>query len=209
MGSPDNVLSRGDTIVVASHNAHKVGELATFLEPFGLLVRSAADLGLAEPEETGTTFADNATLKAVAAARAAKLPALADDSGLAVDALGGEPGIYSARWGGPHKDFGAAMRRIEDRLAEAGARSPDDRRAEFVAVLALAWPDGAPETFEGVVHGHLVWPPRGNNGFGYDPMFVPEGESRTFGEMSQSEKDRLSHRARAFIAFANSKLVGF
>jgi XTP/dITP diphosphohydrolase len=209
MDATDKVLGRGAAIVVASHNSHKLAELSAFLEPFGLIVRSSADLGVPEPEETGETFAENAAIKAIAAATAVKLPALADDSGLEVAALNGEPGVRSARWAGAAKDFAGAMRRVEDGLAAAGARSPEERKARFVSVIALAWPDGTVESYEGTVHGHLVWPPRGRKGFGYDPVFLPEGETRTFGEMDQSEKDRISHRARAFTAFANSKLVGF
>lgn len=180
-------------LIIASHNPGKVREIDDLLRPLGVNVRSAADLGLAEPEETGKTFVANAVLKAEAAANAAILPALADDSGLAVDALGGDPGIYSARWAGPEKDFDAAMRKIEALLEADSSRS-----AQFVCALTLAWPDGHVETFEGVVHGELVWPPRGTLGFGYDPMFLPEGRSLTFGEMDQTEKHTISHRADAF-----------
>ena len=158
-------------------------------------VVSAAALGLPEPEETGTTFVANAALKARAAAAAARLPALADDSGLVVDALGGAPGIYSARWAGPMKDFAVAMKRVEDELQAKGAA---DRSAHFTAVLALCWPDGHCETFEGRVDGRLVWPPRGDRGFGYDPIFVPDGHRQTFGEMEPSAKHAISHRAVAF-----------
>ena len=201
-------------LVVASHNAGKVREIVDLLGPFGFEIRSAAELGLAEPEETGDTFEANAVLKARAAADGSGLPSLADDSGLAVDALGGDPGIFSARWAGPAKDFGAAMQRIEDGLRGAGANTPDERRAHFVCVLALAQPGGATETFRGEVHGALVWPPRGKLGFGYDPMFLPEGHERTFGEMSAEEKhgwrpgggEALSHRARAFALFARECL---
>lgn len=183
----------GGRLVIASHNPGKVNEIATLLAPFGTDVVSVADLNLPEPEETGATFVDNARLKALAAAGASGLPALADDSGLVVDALGGDPGIRSARWAGPARDFLAAMRRVEKALA--GKR---DRSAHFVCVLALAWPDGHVECFEGVVMGHLVWPPKGNNGFGYDPMFCPNGRSVTFGEMPAAEKHAMSHRADAF-----------
>lgn len=183
----------GGRLVVASHNAGKVREIRELLAPFGADVVSAGELDLPEPEETGTTFAANAELKALAAAQAAGLPALSDDSGLAVEALGGAPGIYSARWAGPSKDFGVAMRRIEDELA-----GHDDRRAHFVCALTLAWPDGHCETFEGRVDGTLVWPPRGERGFGYDPVFQPEGHAATFAEMEPAAKHAMSHRARAF-----------
>lgn len=183
----------GGRLVVASHNAGKVREIRALLEPFGADVVSAGDLNLPEPEETGTTFAANAELKALAAAQAANLPALSDDSGLAVEALGGAPGIYSARWAGPGKDFGVAMERIERELA-----GHDDRRAHFICALTLAWPDGHRETFEGRVDGTLVWPPRGEAGFGYDPVFQPEGHAVTFAEMDPAAKHAMSHRARAF-----------
>lgn len=180
-------------LVIASHNAGKVREIDDLLKPFGVDVRSAIDLALDEPEETGDTFIANAVLKAEAAARSSGLPALADDSGLAVDALDGDPGIFSARWGGPDKDFDAAMRKIEGKLTPA-----DSRTARFICALALAWPDGDVEVFEGTVEGDLVWPPRGARGFGYDPMFVPDGRTLTFGEMDQAEKHEISHRADAF-----------
>lgn len=180
-------------LVIASHNPGKVREIGELLAPFGVEVVSAGALGLAEPEETGTTFVANAELKAHAAAKAANLPALADDSGLAVECLGGDPGIYSARWAGPAKDFAAAMALVNDRM---GA-SPD-RRGRFVCALALAWPDGQCETFEGVVEGEIVWPPRGEHGFGYDPMFQPLGRAETFGEMDPAAKHEISHRADAF-----------
>lgn len=184
---------REGKLVIASHNAGKVREIGELLAPFGVEVVSAGALGLAEPEETGTTFVANAELKAHAAAMAANLPALADDSGLAVDGLGGDPGIYSARWAGPSKDFAAAMALVNDRL---GANP--DRQGRFVCALALAWPDGTCETFEGVVEGDLVWPPRGLAGFGYDPMFQPKGHAITFGEMEPAAKHEISHRADAF-----------
>jgi XTP/dITP diphosphohydrolase len=180
-------------LVIATHNPGKRREIADLLAPYDVEVVSAGDLGLAEPEETGTTFAANAELKARAAAEAANLPALADDSGLAVAALDGAPGIYSARWGGEKKDFGAAMARVERELA--GHR---DRSASFVCALSLCWPDGHVETFEGAVHGALVWPPRGERGFGYDPMFVADGRTQTFGEMDPDAKHAISHRADAF-----------
>lgn len=184
--------------MIASHNAGKVREIADLLTPFGADIVSAAELGLPEPEETGASFRENAELKARAAVEAAKLPALADDSGLAVAALDGAPGIHSARWAGDSRDFSAAMRRVEDALREAGAETPGKRAAHFACVLSLCWPDGHCESFEGAVHGSLVWPPRGSLGFGYDPIFVAEGYDITFGEMDPHEKHRISHRARAF-----------
>lgn len=183
----------GGRLVIASHNPGKVREIAELLAPFGATVVSAGELNLAEPEETGTSFVENAELKARAAATATGLPALADDSGLAVTALGGDPGIFSARWAGPTKDFLAAMKRVEKGLAGKA-----DRSAHFVCALSLAWPDGHVETFEGFVHGTLVWPPRGNQGFGYDPMFLPNDCSETFGEMPVQAKHDISHRANAF-----------
>lgn len=180
-------------LVIASHNAGKVREIAELLSPYGVEVISAGDLGLAEPEETGTTFIDNALLKAQAAAEAAKLPALADDSGLAVTALDGAPGIYSARWAGADKNFGAAMEKVEELL-----RGSEDRSAKFVCALALAWPDGHADVFEGTVHGEITWPPRGDKGFGYDPIFTADGEDITFAEMEPARKHALSHRADAF-----------
>jgi XTP/dITP diphosphohydrolase len=185
-------------LVVASHNPGKVREIRDLLAPFAADVISAADLGLPEPEETGITFAENAEIKAHAAAGAAGLPALADDSGLVVPRLGGEPGIYSARWAGPDKDFAVAMEKVWLRLQHAGAAAPADFGACFVAALALAWPDGDVATFEGRVQGRLVWPPRGDKGFGYDPMFQPEGYDITFGEMDPAKKHAISHRAVAF-----------
>jgi XTP/dITP diphosphohydrolase len=200
-------LERDMRLVVASHNPGKVREIFELVEPLGLSVVSAGDLGLPEPEETGATFAQNALLKAVAGARDARLPALADDSGIEVEALGGAPGIYSARWAGPSKDFAVAMRRVADELEARGAwtASPGPR-ANFTAVLCLAWPDGETATFEGKVWGHLIWPPRGSKGFGYDPMFVPEGHTLTFGEMEPDAKHAISHRARAFQQFARACL---
>ena len=199
-------------LVIATHNAGKLREFEELLRPFDLSLLGAAALGLEEPEETGSTFRGNAILKAQAAARASGLVALADDSGLCVDALDGAPGVYSARWAGAPKDFGAAMARVEREL-EAHA-APPPWRAAFVSVLALAWPDGAVETFEGRVDGSLVFPPRGTAGFGYDPIFRPDGHDRTFGEMSSHEKHgipvdgslALSHRARAFQKFAHARL---
>ena len=203
-------------LVIATHNAGKLWEMRDLLAPHGLDAVSAGDLGLAEPEETGETFHANAELKALAAAQAAGLPALADDSGLCVEGLGGAPGIYSARWaevapGGP-RDFAAAMEKLETALTEIGATPPF--AAHFVSVMTLAWPDGTVESFEGKVFGTLVFPPRGTLGFGYDPIFLPEGLTRTFGEMMAAEKQAipadgspaLSHRARAFQAFARAYL---
>lgn len=201
-------LARGDRLVIASHNRGKIAELADLIRPFGIEMVSAADLGLPEPEETGTTFEENARIKALASAQGSGLTALADDSGLAVDALDGEPGIYSARWAGPDKDFPRAMRVIEERLQAAGATTAGKRRARFVAVLSLARPGGDTREWRGEIEGTLVWPPRGTQGFGYDPMFLPHGETRTFGEMTAEEKHGwrpgqtpLSHRARAFAQF--------
>ncbi|MDR3499634.1 MAG: RdgB/HAM1 family non-canonical purine NTP pyrophosphatase [Parvibaculum sp.] len=183
------------SLVVASHNAGKVREIRELLAPFGIETISAGDLGLPEPEETGDTFEANATLKALAAATASGRPALADDSGLCAAALNGAPGIYSARWAGPQKDFDFAMERLRLGLVEEGTL---DTRAWFICGLALAWPDGHVEYFEGRVDGELVWPPRGLKGFGYDPMFVANGQTRTFGEMEPDEKTPLTHRAAAF-----------
>ena len=180
-------------LVIASHNPGKAREIADLLAPYGTEVLFAADLGLAEPRETGVSFPENAPLKAQAAGAAAGLPALADDSGLVVPALGGEPGIHSARWAGPERNFAKAMARVEQALAGSA-----DRRAYFVCALCLAWPDGHRETFEGRVDGTLVWPPRGEHGFGYDPIFLPVGRDLTFGEMEPEAKHLMSHRARAF-----------
>lgn len=180
-------------LVIASHNPGKLAEIADLLRPLRIETVSAGALGLPEPEETGASFAENAALKAQAVAGASGLPALADDSGLVVPALDGRPGIYSARWAGPGKDFSLAMERVERELAGEG-----DRRAHFVCALCLAWPDGNLETCEGRVDGELVWPPRGERGFGYDPMFRPDDHDITFGEMEPALKHAMSHRARAF-----------
>lgn len=180
-------------LVIASHNPGKVREIAELFAPFDIEAISAGTLNLPEPEETGETFVENAELKARAAAEGAGLPALADDSGLAVRALGGAPGIYSARWAGPGKDFDVAMRKVNDEL-----RATTDRSARFVCALSLCWPDGHCETFEGAVEGALTWPPRGDKGFGYDPIFVPDGFDITFGEMEPERKHAMSHRADAF-----------
>jgi XTP/dITP diphosphohydrolase len=199
-------------VVIATHNPGKLREMRELLAPYGIEARAAGELGLAEPEETGKTFAANARIKAIAAAKATGLAAFADDSGFCVDALGGEPGIRSARWAGPEKDFRGAMNRIQTLLIQHGAREPAQRRAHFVAALCLAWPDGHPELFEGRVFGDLV-EPRGTAGFGYDPMFRPDGFDRTFGEMDADEKHGLpprgkglSHRARAFLQLADACL---
>jgi XTP/dITP diphosphohydrolase len=200
------LLRPGDTLVVATHNPGKLREIEALVAPAGLNVMTAGALGLPEPEETGRTFVENATLKAVAAAIASGHPALADDSGVCVDALNGDPGVYSARWAGPTKDFATAMRKVEDGLQAAGATTPEKRTAHFVAVLCLAWPSGATATFRGEVHGHMIWPPRGQNGFGYDPMFVPDGYDRTYAEMATEEKRHMSHRALAYAAFARARI---
>lgn len=183
-------------LVIASHNPGKVREIADLLGPYGVKPVGAAQLGLPEPEEIGTTFAANSELKALAAADLSGLPALADDSGLCVDALHGEPGIFSARWSGENKDFSAAMRTVWEKVEAAGPEAGRD--AHFICALSLAWPDGHIETFEGRVDGTLVWPPRGEGGFGYDPIFLPTGEMHTFGEMEPTRKHALSHRAAAF-----------
>ncbi|MEQ4598685.1 MAG: RdgB/HAM1 family non-canonical purine NTP pyrophosphatase [Methylobacteriaceae bacterium] len=197
-------------VVIATHNAGKLVEMRELLGPFGVEAVSAGELGLPEPDETGTMFSENAAIKAHAAAKASGLPAFADDSGLCVDALDGAPGLFSARWAGPDKDFSGAMARI---AAELDTRGATDRRAHFVSALVLAWPDGHTELFEGRVFGDLV-APRGSLGFGYDPMFRPEGMDRTFGEISSEEKhgvdwqsgNALSHRARAFVQLAQACL---
>jgi XTP/dITP diphosphohydrolase len=182
-------------LVVASHNAGKVREIAELIAPHKVEAISAGALNLPEPEETETTFKGNALLKAHAAAKASGLPSLSDDSGLCVDALNGDPGVYSARWAGPTKDFSVAMRLVHDRMS---GKSPATDKAHFVCALALAWPDDHAEIFQGEVHGRLVWPPRGTKGFGYDPMFIAEGYDITFGEMDPAAKHAISHRARAF-----------
>jgi XTP/dITP diphosphohydrolase len=188
-------LRRGARLVIASHNEGKVREIAELFAPFGIETVSAASLGLGEPEEAGKSFAENAALKAIAAAKASGMPALADDSGLEVHALAGDPGIHSARWAGEAKDFDKAMQRLRSELETVGAKEP---KANFTCALALATPDESVRVFEGQVFGTLVWPPRGTHGFGYDPMFVPEGYAETFGEMEPWRKHAISHRARAF-----------
>jgi len=199
-------LVRGTRLVVASHNPGKVREILDLVAPHGLSVVSAAELRLPEPEETGATFAENARIKAEAAALGAGLPALSDDSGLEVEALVGAPGIYSARWAGPAKDFSVAMQRVADEVKQRGSWKEPGPRANFTAALCLAWPDGEVALFEGKVYGHLIWPPRGTRGFGYDPMFVADGHALTFGEMEPDAKHAISHRARAFQLFARACL---
>ncbi|RAX39741.1 RdgB/HAM1 family non-canonical purine NTP pyrophosphatase [Rhizobium tropici] len=205
------------TIVVASHNAGKIQEIRDLIGPLGFTAKSAADLNFIEPDETGTTFEENATIKALASANASGLPALSDDSGLVIDALGGDPGVYTANWAerpDGTRDFAMAMQKVETALEKAGATSPESRRARFVSVLCLAWPDGHTELFRGEVEGTVVWPPRGTQGFGYDPVFQPKGYATTFGEMSAEQKhgwkpgdeQALSHRARAFKIFVETCL---
>src|SRR5229473_8071747 len=211
-------------LVIATHNPGKLAEMRELLAPHGVEAISAGELGLGEPDETGDTFVANARIKAVAAAEAAQLPAFADDSGLVVDALDGAPGIFSARWASLGKDFNAAMSRIERLLQERGAKEPAQRKAHFVSALCVAWPDGHREEVEARADGTLVWPPRGTAGFGYDPMFLPDGHARTFGEMTSEEKhglpplgsglppsglppSGLSHRARAFRQLAEACLA--
>ena len=196
-------------VLIATHNPGKLAEMRELLAFYGIEAVSATELGLPEPAETGASFRENARIKAMAAASAATLPALADDSGLAVEALGGAPGIHSARWAGADKNFMRAMETIESMLQDHGAGRPARRKAQFVSALCVAWPDGHVEEFEGVIEGTLVWPPRGAKGFGYDPMFIPDGHERTFGEMTSEEKhglpprgQGLSHRARAFLKLA-------
>jgi XTP/dITP diphosphohydrolase len=186
-------LPPGAKLVLASHNPGKLREIVPMLAPFGVEVLSAGALGLPEPEETAPDFVGNAKLKALAAAEATGLPALSDDSGFSASALGGAPGVVSARWAGPEKDFTAAMARVHREMGDAA-----DRGAWFTCALCLAWPDGHTEVFEGRVDGSIVWPPRGEHGFGYDPMFLPAGGALTYGEMDQAEKHATSHRARAF-----------
>lgn len=209
----------GGKLVVATHNKGKLAEISELIAPYGLEARSAGDYGLPEPPETGTSFEENALTKALAAASATGLPALSDDSGLVVDALDGQPGVYTADWAekpdGSGRDFLMAMQKVETLLQDRGATTPDRRTGRFVAVLCLAWPDGHAEYFRGEVEGTLVWPPRGDKGFGYDPVFKPDGYDQTFGEMTAGEKHAweagrgdlgLSHRARAFARFATAML---
>jgi XTP/dITP diphosphohydrolase len=212
VSGPDHRRVTGQ-LVIATHNPGKLAEMRELLAPYGIDAISAGELSLPEPDETGMTFRDNARIKAEAAATATGLPAFADDSGLAVDALDGAPGIHSARWAGPDRNFTRAMATIDEKLREHGATTPERRAAHFVSALCIAWPDGHTEDFEARVDGTLVWPPRGEQGFGYDPMFLPDGHDRTFGEMSSLEKHGLpprglglSHRARAFLMLAEACL---
>ena len=217
-GNSRNVMAHrriDGRLVIATHNPGKLLEMRELLAPFGVEAVAAGTLGLAEPEESGSSFRENARIKAEAATHATALPAFADDSGLAVDALDGAPGIHSARWAGPKKDFAHAMDKVQQELLRCGAETADQRRAHFVSALCVAWPDGHLEEFEARVDGTLVWPPRGDKGFGYDPMFLPDGHARTFGEMSADEKhglpprgEGLSHRARAFLKLAEACLAG-
>jgi len=200
-------------LVIATHNPGKLAEMRDLLALYGVDAISAGELGLPEPEETGASFRANARIKAEAAAKASNLPAFADDSGLTVDALDGQPGIHSARWAGPDKDFRFAMNKIQSLLMERGAKAAERRRGHFVSALCVAWPDGHVEEFEATVDGTVVWPPRGTLGFGYDPLFLPDGQTQTFGEMSAEEKHGLpphgrglSHRARAFLKLAEACL---
>ncbi|MBB1249251.1 RdgB/HAM1 family non-canonical purine NTP pyrophosphatase [Rhizobium sp. G21] len=206
------------TIIVASHNAGKIAEINDLIGPMGFTAKSAKELNLAEPDETGTTYEENARIKALASAMASGLPALSDDSGLAIDALDGAPGVYTANWAEREdgsRDFAWAMEKVERALEEKGALAPDQRKGRFVSVLCLAWPDGHTETFRGEVEGEIVWPPRGTAGFGYDPIFKPEGYETTFGEMTAEEKhgwrpgdaEALSHRARAFKLLVETGLT--
>jgi XTP/dITP diphosphohydrolase len=200
-------------LVIATHNPGKLVEMRDLLATYGVDAISAGELALPEPEETGTTFRANARIKAEAAAKASGMAAFADDSGLAVDALDDQPGIHSARWAGPEKDFQSAMGKVHAMLSERGAKSPEKRRAHFVSALCVAWPDGHLEEFEARVNGTVVWPPRGSKGFGYDPIFLPDGQTQTFGEMTAEDKHGLpplgrglSHRARAFLKLAEACL---
>ena len=197
-------LAPSERLVLASHNAGKLAEFALLLQGRDIALLGAGALGLPEPEETGDSFAANAELKALAAARASGLPALADDSGFCLRALDGAPGIYSARWAGPGRDFGVAMRRVQE--AVAASATPADDAAWFISVLCLAWPDGHTENFEGRIDGSFRWPPAGSNGHGYDPVFQPEGQALRFAEMTEGEKNAASHRARAFALFASACL---
>jgi XTP/dITP diphosphohydrolase len=214
MRTPQPHRTIAGKLVIATHNAGKLREIRELLSAYGVEAVSAGELGLGEPEETGASFAENARIKARAAAKAAGLPAFADDSGLVVDALGGAPGIHSARWSGADKNFARAMQTIDSMLRDRGATKPAMRSAHFISALCVAWPDGHIEEFEGRIDGTLVWPVRGDKGFGYDPMFLPDGHERTFGEMSSDEKhglpprgQGLSHRARAFLKLAEACLA--
>jgi len=195
-------LRRGDRLVLASHNRGKLAELTDLLSPYGVVAVSAGELGLPEPPEDAPDFVGNARIKAIAAAQSSGLPALADDSGFCAAALGGAPGVHSARWGRAEGSFAAAMARVQHEVGDAV-----DRRAWFIAALCLAWPDGATATFVGRVDGTAIWPPRGGKGFGYDPMFVPAGAARTFGELDAAEKHTVSHRARAFAQLLAARIA--
>jgi XTP/dITP diphosphohydrolase len=206
-------LRRGDRLVLATHNAGKLREFRELFAPFGLELISAGELGLPEPEETGTTFAENARTKAHASAKGANMLALSDDSGISVDALDGQPGVYTADWAGVPRDFNVAMQRVEDELQAKGAVTPEQRRAAFNATLCLAHPDGRDVLYVGRCEGTLVWPPRGTIGHGYDPMFMPDGHTQTFGEMTPEMKHSwapglpgLSHRARSFAQFVENQI---
>jgi XTP/dITP diphosphohydrolase len=187
----------GSRIVIATHNKGKLEEFAALLKPYGVEAVSAGDLGLPEPAETETSFAGNARIKARAAMQASGLIAISDDSGLCVDALDGQPGVHTADWAGPDRDWNMAMRLVEEKLQAKGATTPDKRRAQFVCTLCVAWPDGGERIYEGRISGTLAWPPRGKLGHGYDPVFVPDGETRSFAELAPEEKNRISHRAKA------------
>lgn len=188
---------RGGKVLIATHNKGKLEEFRQILAPFGVEVVSAGELQLPEPEETENTFEGNARIKAQSAMKASGLITIADDSGLCVDALNGAPGVYTANWAGPGRDWMMAMRTVEEKLQAAGATTPDKRGAQFMCTLCVLWPDGHEQFFVGRVPGHLSWPPRGQFGHGYDPVFVPAGETQSFGEMSHAKKNSLSHRARA------------
>lgn len=200
--------SKDSPLLIATHNQGKVKEFRELLSPLGFEIVSAAEKNLEEPEETGFTFEANAQIKSLAASKATGLISLSDDSGLSVDALNGDPGIYSARWAGPNKDFDKAMKDVHDKLIEKKATTPETRRGKFVAVLSLAKPDGTTQEFRGEVHGTIVWPPRRKPGlgFGYDPIFQADGDTRTFGEISSEEKHKISHRAKAFELFSKEAL---
>jgi XTP/dITP diphosphohydrolase len=193
-------------LVLATHNNGKLAEFQALMAPYGVDVVSVGQLGLPVPEETGTTFVENARIKALAALEATGLPALADDSGLCIEALGGAPGVYTADWAGPTRSWDVAMQRAQDELLAVGATTPDQRRGTFVSVLTLVWPDGHSETFEGRAGGTLVWPTRGAHGHGYDPMFQPDGSNQTFAQMPEAEKNTISHRARSFQQLAKACL---
>ncbi|MDQ0392410.1 RdgB/HAM1 family non-canonical purine NTP pyrophosphatase [Labrys monachus] len=194
-------------LVLATHNNGKLAEFRALMAPHGVDVVSVGQLGLPVPEETGTTFVENARIKALAALEATGLPSLADDSGLCIEALGGAPGVYTADWAGPDRDWDVAMKKAQDELLAVGATRPEQRRATFVSVLTLVWPDGHSETFEGRADGTLVWPTRGTHGHGYDPMFQPDGSNLTFAEMPEAQKNTLSHRARSFEKLAAACLT--